>query len=870
MANKETSPYSDWDAIEVQDFLNSLRKASTVAIDTETTGLKVTTVDHAIGLSVAFLDESRKIQAMYFPYGHVDSVNNIPAWLKRELKEIIEDIPTTVFHHAKFDIPSLETLGINITGRFICTLVLSHLVNENKPWNGKGLDALAKHYLGPNRGKLKMPGFDEYVASIGWGNVPYFLMKDYATHDAVLTLELAYKLWPLYKAECEDKLKGETSVWDRKQKLIRVLIQMNKWGVAVDTKRCEELIAQGEVAMEEAQKALGGVNPSSPLQLKELLIDRLGLPVLAWTKPAKGKDPAQHVPKPSFTKAVMPDYERLLEEIGDSSDIAANIIKFRGWQKSVSAFYRAWLNHLSPDGRLRPNYVMHKDPDDGGTVTGRLCVSPDTLIDMPRDMTVYPDGIPMYLVKPGDLVYSFDRHMNLTLRKVNWVGKTKTAATVIVTFRNSEGEERHLQCTPDHLVRLYDGSWMYADYLDRGIRSDSLGRRALAMVRRGSHGGYITFFPNSNARQETRRNGSTAGGRNLEHRWIMAQVLGKKLSTKFEVNHIDGNKMNNHPSNLEYLPSSEHREQSWEDGTRGTSQPGSDVYMGPTDFRIVSVEPGPVIDVWDMEVDVDHQFIANGIVVHNSCREPNLQQIPRITKQPWNKDVKKCLIPAPGYVLVEADYSQLELRLGTAYAKELSLAQVFEEGRDIFTEMSERLNMTRDATKTFVYSTQYGAGINRISSVFKITKSQAEALRQHYYRTYPGFRALSDKASTVAKTVGKVRLWSGRYRHFLKPQEEAHKAMNSLIQGGAADIVESVMIECFEEFVNEDCRLLLQVHDSLVFEIKEDQLQHYAKLIRSTMEGVNEHTHKFGVKFAVDVHYLGGDAVEIKNEAQEV
>ena len=625
MANKETSPYSDWDAIEVQDFLNSLRKASTVAIDTETTGLKITTVDHAIGLSVAFLDESRKIQAMYFPYGHVDSVNNIPAWLKHELKEIIEDIPTAVFHHAKFDIPSLESLGINVEGRFICTLVLAHLVNENKPWNGKGLDALAKHYLGPNRGKLKMPGFDEYVASIGWGNVPYFLMKDYATHDAVLTLELAYKLWPLYKAECEDKLKGETSVWDRKQKLIRVLIQMNKWGVAVDTKRCEELIAQGEVAMEEAQKALGGINPSSPLQLKELLIDRLGLPVLAWTKPAKGKDPAQHVPKPSFTKAVMPDYERLLEEIGDSSDIAANIIKFRGWQKSVSAFYRAWLNHLSPDGRLRPNYVMHKDPDDGGTVTGRL-----------------------------------------------------------------------------------------------------------------------------------------------------------------------------------------------------------------------------------------------------SCREPNLQQIPRITKQPWNKDVKKCLIPAPGYVLVEADYSQLELRLGTAYAKELSLAQVFEEGRDIFTEMSERLNMTRDATKTFVYSTQYGAGINRISSVFKITKSQAEALRQHYYRTYPGFRALSDKASTVAKTVGKVRLWSGRYRHFLKPQEEAHKAMNSLIQGGAADIVESVMIECFEEFVNEDCRLLLQVHDSLVFEIKEDQLQHYAKLIRSTMEGVNEHTHKFGVKFAVDVHYLGGDAVEIKNDAQEV
>ncbi len=599
------------DRDSISEFISLARQATVIAVDTETTGLKITTVDHATGLSMAFMHEN-VVYAEYFPFNHVDEYNNIDDDFKQVIKEIIETVDTVVFHHAKFDLPSLETLGIYRTGKFVCTLVLSHLINENKPWNGKSLEALSAYYLGPEYKKAKMPGFDEFVAARGWGAVPYVMMKEYGAQDAVLTLLLIRKLWPLFLEECD------ASVWNRKQKLIRVLIDMNKRGVRVDVKKCRDLIQEGEQAMREAQNALNGINPASPSQLKELLIDKLGLPVLKWTDPPKGKDPALHVPRPSFTKDVMPDYERLLEEIEGESATAQNILTYRGWQKSVSSFYSAWISLLSPDGRLRPNYVMHKDPEDGGTVTGRL-----------------------------------------------------------------------------------------------------------------------------------------------------------------------------------------------------------------------------------------------------SCREPNLQQIPKVKKSPWNKHVKECFIPADGYVLIEADYSQLELRLGTAYAKEESLKRVFEEGRDIFDEMSVRMGLTRDETKTFVYSTQYGAGINRLMNVFHKSKSEAFRMRQNYYDAYPGFRSFSERASLKAKVSGKVKLWSGRYRHFLKPQEENHKAMNSVIQGGAADVVESVMIRCHEEIVNDDCRLLLQVHDSLVFEIREEFLMEYLRKIKDVMEGVNEYVFNFGVKFAVDIHYFGGEKIGV-------
>jgi DNA polymerase-1 len=238
-----------------------------------------------------------------------------------------------------------------------------------------------------------------------------------------------------------------------------------------------------------------------------------------------------------------------------------------------------------------------------------------------------------------------------------------------------------------------------------------------------------------------------------------------------------------------------------------------------------------------------------------SCENPNLQQIPRSGSKPWNGEMKKAFLPTPGYTLFEADYSQLELRLGTAYAGEEALKTVFNNGEDIFNIMKGPLGLERQDTKTFVYTTQYGGGITRLTQVFGWSPSQAERYRDKYFEAYPGFRAKAKVASLRVKHSGQVKLWSGRARHFMFRDTENHKAWNSVIQGGAADIVERTMIRLFEQVDDDEkCRMLLQVHDSVVFEVRNDVIEEYTAKIKEVMENVEP---DFGVRFAVDIHKFG-------------
>lgn len=259
-----------------------------------------------------------------------------------------------------------------------------------------------------------------------------------------------------------------------------------------------------------------------------------------------------------------------------------------------------------------------------------------------------------------------------------------------------------------------------------------------------------------------------------------------------------------------------------------------------------------------------------------SSRNPNLQQISKgADPKPWNDRIKKCFVAKPGHVLISADYSQLELRLATAYSQEPLLKEVFDEGRDIFTEMTETIrsqlmktspklaeSWTRQKTKTLVYSLQYGGGVNRIMSAFGVSRKDAEILRSNFYRSFPRFRLLEERITASVEKSLKARLWTGRYRHF-KHKSHSYKGMNSVIQGGAADIVDRVLAHIMENLDNEDCRLLLQVHDALVFEVREDLAEEYAVKIKETMENVNgicspDGEELFPVTFAVEVESWDG------------
>jgi DNA polymerase-1 len=170
--------------------------------------------------------------------------------------------------------------------------------------------------------------------------------------------------------------------------------------------------------------------------------------------------------------------------------------------------------------------------------------------------------------------------------------------------------------------------------------------------------------------------------------------------------------------------------------------------------------------------------------------------------------------------------------------------------------MSKQLGMSRHDTKTLVYSMQYGAGEQRIMDAFNVDREKAKEIRANYFATYPHFRRFNDRCSAKVEQSGSIKIWSGRERHF-ESTSESYKAMNSVIQGGAADIVERIMVRCFEELESEDCSMLLQVHDSITFEVRETKVHQYIEKIRTVMEDVNAVTGEvnFDVRFAVDVDY---------------
>jgi len=239
-----------------------------------------------------------------------------------------------------------------------------------------------------------------------------------------------------------------------------------------------------------------------------------------------------------------------------------------------------------------------------------------------------------------------------------------------------------------------------------------------------------------------------------------------------------------------------------------------------------------------------------------SCYKPNLQQIPRSGEKSWNGEMKKCFIPEDGYELVECDYSQLEFRLTAATARVQGLLDAFADpSRDVFREMAAKLGWDRQKCKLHTYATLYGAGREQISFVHGVSLARAGELIDDFYGLYPNIRKASRLAQREVERTGKIELWSGRYRHFQNPRRESHKSFNSYIQGGAADIVERQMVRCAEAGLNDGtrCRMLLQVHDSVWFEVRKEDTKDAKITIMDIMSDVQP---DFGVVFKAEPKVL--------------
>lgn len=245
-----------------------------------------------------------------------------------------------------------------------------------------------------------------------------------------------------------------------------------------------------------------------------------------------------------------------------------------------------------------------------------------------------------------------------------------------------------------------------------------------------------------------------------------------------------------------------------------------------------------------------------------SCEKPNLQQIPRSSPRRWNGSLKKAFRPRPGYRLFEADYSNLELRLAVVYSKEFNLITPMVEGINPFDAMALEMhgrNWTdkqRQDLKVQTYATLYGSGIKRLQDLFGLTYEDAKKRRSDWFGSYPSILEASRKAGRLAERRGYVSMWTGRRRH-LSPRE-GYKAFNSLLQGGGAELVKSVMLALDDVIDWVECRMLLQVHDSVVFEVAIGTEDKWLPIIREVMEHVSVFHQQFGtIPFPVEIKEYG-------------
>jgi DNA polymerase-1 len=240
-----------------------------------------------------------------------------------------------------------------------------------------------------------------------------------------------------------------------------------------------------------------------------------------------------------------------------------------------------------------------------------------------------------------------------------------------------------------------------------------------------------------------------------------------------------------------------------------------------------------------------------------SSSDPNLQNIPIRTE--LGREIRKGFIPADGYLFYRADYSQVELRILAHFSGDEPLVRAFNEGIDVHKQTAsvvfdialDRVTPEqRGQAKTINFATLYGQGAFSLARQLGIGRDEAKAFIDQYFERFSGVRAYLDGQVAIAREKGFVETLMGRRRHIPELQAKnwnvrqfgERVAQNSPIQGTAADMIKKAMLDVSRALAEADtgARLLLQVHDELLFEVPSGEEDDLAELVVSRMEGAME------------------------------
>lgn len=249
-----------------------------------------------------------------------------------------------------------------------------------------------------------------------------------------------------------------------------------------------------------------------------------------------------------------------------------------------------------------------------------------------------------------------------------------------------------------------------------------------------------------------------------------------------------------------------------------------------------------------------------------SSTDPNLQNIPIRTE--LGNEVRKAFIAPAGYKIISADYSQIELRLAAHYSKDPSMIEAFKSGKDIHTitaakihgiPESEVTKEIRSTAKEINFGIIYGLGSVGLSSRTEMNRKEAKEFIETYFKNFPGIKNYISESVQSARKVGYAETIFGR-RRYLPDIDSGNQmlragaervAVNMPLQGTAADLIKIAMIQVQNELEKSfpETKMIMQVHDELVFEVPEKDVPEVSKVVKKIMESVYE----FDVPIKVDV-----------------
>jgi DNA polymerase-1 len=207
-----------------------------------------------------------------------------------------------------------------------------------------------------------------------------------------------------------------------------------------------------------------------------------------------------------------------------------------------------------------------------------------------------------------------------------------------------------------------------------------------------------------------------------------------------------------------------------------------------------------------------------------SYSNPNLQNLTKEEDNGQEFMVRRALVPREGYVFCMMDYDQMEYRMMLDYAQEMPVIEQVLSGVDVHTATAQMMGVDRKTAKTINFMLLYGGGVAKLATALNIGDYEAKCLRNLYFERLPKVEELIKRIQKTARSSRKfVRNWMGRRSHFPDPNF-VYKAPNYLIQGGCADVVKLAMNRLDVLLAERKSRMLLQVHDEILFEIHEKDM----------------------------------------------